>query len=63
VEQECEEIFLDDDKAKEISGLMSGFEMPKEAVPEWAKSVPEEVWKKSLLSSLDAKKVNLFNSN
>jgi len=60
VELQCEEIVVDEGKAKEIASLMSGFELPATAVPEWAKSVPEEVWKKNLLSALDAKKVDLF---
>lgn len=39
---------------------MAGFQLPESAQPEWAKSVPEEVWKKNLLAQLDAKKTDLF---
>ncbi len=60
MELQCEEIVVDEGRAKAIASLMSGFQLPATAVPEWAKSVPEEVWKKNLLSSLDAKKIDLF---
>lgn len=60
VELECEEIPLDTTKSQTISSLMAGFQLPESAQPEWAKSVPEEVWKKNLLAQLDAKKTDLF---
>ena len=60
VELECEEISLDATKSQTISSLMKGFELPESAKPDWAKSVPEEVWKKNLLAQLDAKKTDLF---
>ena len=63
VELECEEIPLDASKSQTISHLMSGFQLPESAMPDWAKSVPEEVWKKNLLASLNAKKTDLFTQS
>lgn len=60
VELESEEIPLDATKSQTISSLMTGFQLPESAKPDWAKNVPEEVWKKNLLAQLDAKKVDLF---
>lgn len=60
VELECEEIQLDATKSQIISSLMTGFQLPESAKPEWAKSLPEEVWKKNLLAQLEAKKTDLF---
>ena len=58
---ECEEIHLDETKSKEINNLMSNFKLPDSSVPEWAKLVPEDVWKKNLIDSLNAKKTDLFD--
>lgn len=57
---ECEEIELDEGKAKTINNLMSNFTLPDCAIPEWAKVIPENVWKKNLIDSLNAKKTDLF---
>ena len=35
-----------------IRQVMSGITLPTSAVPEWAKVVPEEKWKASLVSSI-----------
>ena len=35
-----------------IRQVMSGISLPSSAVPEWAKVVPEEKWKASLVSSI-----------
>ena len=40
------------DKAEKIKSLMAGFKLPEAAVPEWAKAVPEDVWKEQLVESL-----------
>lgn len=37
-----------------IKQAMAGFSLPLTAAPQWAKEVPEEVWKESLLSRLRA---------
>ena len=36
-----------------IRQVMSGITLPTSAVPEWAKVVPEEKWKASLVSSIE----------
>jgi hypothetical protein len=58
---ECEEIKLDQEKSEKINSLMSGFKLPESSIPEWAKHVPETVWKKNLLETINAKKTDLFN--
>lgn len=58
---ESENIELDEEKTKKIKDLMQNFKLPDEAVPDWAKHVPEDVWKKNLLDCLSAKKQDLFN--
>lgn len=58
---ECEDIHLDESKTTKINSLMSSFKLPESAIPEWAKLVPENVWKKNLLDSLNAKKTDLFD--
>lgn len=60
VELQCEEIPLDDSKSKTINNLMSSFKLPDTCVPEWAKNIPEDTWKKNLIESLNAKKNDLF---
>ena len=57
---EPEEIVLDENKSKKISDLMSNFQLPNKCVPEWAKSIPENVWKQNLIDSINAKKTDLF---
>lgn len=37
-----------------IKQAMAGFSLPPAAAPEWAKEVPEEVWKERLLTQLRA---------
>ena len=37
-----------------IKQAMAGFSLPLTAAPQWAKEVPEEVWKESLLIQLRA---------
>ncbi len=59
---EPEEIHLDEAKSQQINNLMSNFKLPDSSVPEWAKLVPEDVWKQNLLDSLNAKKTDLFDS-
>ena len=58
---ECEDIELDEKKSEKINSLMANFKLPDSAVPEWAKIIPENVWKKNLLDSLNAKKTDLFD--
>jgi hypothetical protein len=57
---EPEEIHLDSEKSKLIQTSMAGFSLPQTSIPDWAKLVPENVWKKSLMDSLNAKKIDLF---
>lgn len=35
---------------------MCGFSLPTSAMPEWAKQVPEDVWKTELIDGLREKK-------
>ncbi|CAF1007863.1 unnamed protein product [Brachionus calyciflorus] len=58
---ECEDIQLDEKKSEKINSLMANFKLPETAVPEWAKIIPEDIWKKNLLDSLNAKKTDLFD--
>jgi hypothetical protein len=58
---ECEDIQLDEAKSSQINSLMANFKLPDSAVPQWAKLVPEDVWKKNLIDSLSAKKTDLFD--
>lgn len=59
---ECENIEIDEQKSEKINSLMSSFKLPDSAIPEWAKLIPENVWKKNLIDSLNAKKTDLFDS-
>lgn len=58
---ESEEIHLDENRSQQINNLMQNFKLPEEAIPAWAKLVPEDVWKKNLLDCLSAKKLDLFD--
>lgn len=58
---ECENIEIDEQKSEKINSLMSNFKLPDNAVPEWAKLIPENIWKKNLIDSLNAKKTDLFD--
>jgi hypothetical protein len=60
---ECEEIKLDEEKSEKIKSIMSGFKLPESAIPEWAKLVPENIWKKNLLETVNAKKTDLFTQD
>lgn len=60
---ESEDIHLDDEKGKRINNLMQNFKLPDESIPTWAKLVPEDVWKKTLIDCLNAKKLDLFKNN
>lgn len=41
-----------------IKQAMSGFSLPVSAVPQWAKVVPEDVWKAELIGGLRTKPKN-----
>ena len=41
---------------------MSNIKIPMSNTPEWARSLPEDVWKKNLIENLNAKQTNLFTS-
>lgn len=43
------------DEVETIKKMMSGFSLPEAAVPEWAKHVPEDVWKSQLMDGLRVK--------
>ena len=60
---EPEEIILDESKSKTINNLMANFQLPETSIPEWAKTMPEDNWKKKLLDALNAKKTDLFANN
>lgn len=59
---ESESISLDSSKISLISDIMSNIKLPLNSTPEWAKSLPEQVWKKNLIENLNAKQTNLFES-
>lgn len=59
---ESEEIHLDESTSRQINNLMQNFKLPDASIPTWAKLVPEDVWKKNLLDCLNAKKLDLFDS-
>lgn len=48
----CIFIFDVSEQVDIIRQVMSGISLPSSAVPEWAKVVPEEKWKASLVSSI-----------
>jgi hypothetical protein len=60
---ECEDISIDDNKSREITNLMSDFKIPEQNVPQWAKEIPEDLWKRNLISTLNCKKVDLFKND
>lgn len=43
------------DQVDEIKQAMSGFSLPPSAIPEWAKHVPENVWKSELIKGIRTK--------
>ena len=45
-------LLSDPGQVSTILSLMSSFQLPASAVPEWAKVVPEDVWKKELVGGL-----------
>lgn len=59
---EPEDILIDENTSKKITGIMSNFKLPENAIPEWAKTLSEEKWKKNLLDALNAKKTDLFSN-
>jgi hypothetical protein len=59
---EPEDILIDENTSKKITGIMSNFKLPDSCIPEWAKKLPEDKWKKNLLDALNAKKTDLFSS-
>ena len=59
---EPEDILIDENTSKKITGIMSNFKLPDSSIPEWAKKLPEDKWKKNLLDALNAKKTDLFSS-
>ena len=59
---ESENISLDSSKISLISNIMSNIKIPMSNTPEWARSLPEDVWKKNLIENLNAKQTNLFTS-
>ena len=43
------------DEVESIKKAMSGFSLPTSAVPEWAKHIPEDIWKSELIDGLQGK--------
>ncbi len=58
---ECENIVLDPSKIDLISNIMSNINLPSNFTPDWAKSIPEQIWKKNLIENINAKQTNLFD--
>ncbi|KXJ22280.1 uncharacterized protein LOC110252761 [Exaiptasia diaphana] len=46
-------INMDNDQIKLIQQVMTNISLPSSSIPEWAKVVPEDRWKNSLLTSLE----------
>ncbi|KAL9975625.1 hypothetical protein ACROYT_G012808 [Oculina patagonica] len=44
--------YVQNEQVDLIRQVMSGITLPTSAIPEWAKVVPEEKWKASLVSSI-----------
>ena len=44
--------FFHSEQVDLIRQVMAGITLPSSAIPEWAKVVPEEKWKSSLVSSI-----------
>ncbi|KAK3742230.1 hypothetical protein QZH41_009010 [Actinostola sp. cb2023] len=44
---------MDNDQVRLIQNVMSNISLPTSSIPEWAKLVPEDRWKNSLLTSLE----------
>ena len=40
------------DKVQAVKHAMAGFSLPASSVPQWAKVVPEDVWKAELIGGL-----------
>ena len=59
---ECENIVLDSSKLNLITNIMSNINLPSSCTPEWAKTLPEQVWKNSLIENLNAKQTDLFTN-
>jgi hypothetical protein len=58
---ESENIKIDTDKMNEINKIMSNIKFDERAIPEWAKVIPEKVWKTNLIEKLNVKKSDLFD--
>ncbi len=43
------------DQADQIKAAMSGFSLPSSAIPEWAKHIPENIWKSKLIDGIRTK--------
>ncbi|KAL5103482.1 hypothetical protein TcWFU_001856 [Taenia crassiceps] len=52
VSEEDRRIPLPEEKAAEIKACLRGFQLPDANLPNWAKQIPEEVWKQRLLQRL-----------
>ncbi|XP_064403238.1 male-enhanced antigen 1-like isoform X2 [Halichondria panicea] len=46
---------LEDNQVDQIKAAMSGFSLPSSAIPDWAKHVPENVWKSKLIDGIRTK--------
>ena len=45
-------LFFHSEQVDLIRQVMAGITLPSSAIPEWAKVIPEEKWKSSLVSSI-----------
>ncbi|KAE8738397.1 hypothetical protein FOCC_FOCC016119 [Frankliniella occidentalis] len=52
VDMTSNSIAMDDERSAQIRAAMAGFSLPPSAVPAWASSIPEELWKEKLLDKL-----------
>ena len=57
---ESENIQLDTTKSTAIAAIMSNIKLNENAIPDWAKVIPEEIWKNNLLENLNVRQTTLF---
>ena len=48
--------FVSTEHVEQVKNAMTGFTLPPMNIPDWAKTISEEDWKKSLIRSVQKKK-------
>jgi len=49
------EMALSDENVQKIKEVMQSFKLPESAIPNWAKDVTEDAWRRKLVDSLKPK--------